>query len=296
MNDIVVEAEPQIAIIGPEGVPLRFPRATIGERGIAFCLDLVLLYLTAVVVLIFVGLAGAMMMMMSVVGLGIVLAFVIQHGYFIMFESLWQGATPGKRLMNLKVISRDGAGLTTEAVIGRNLMRDVELFIPLSMVAAPEQVLGDAPWWMLLPTMLWLAVMFLMPLLSKENTRVGDLVGGTLVVRVPKAELIADEAARVSLPPYAPDAGTLLFTLKQLDFYGEKELETLAELIRKTETGKASLHDLQVVAITIAKKIGFTDVVPHQEPERFLRAFYKQQRGHLEKKLLFGKRKASKHE
>ncbi len=289
-----IASEGTLEIIGPEGVPLSFPRATILERFIAFALDLLLLYLCVFCALIFFLLAGAFAGLASVMGVGLVLAFLIQHFYFIFFETHWQGSTPGKRLIGLKVVSRDGAGLSTDGVVARNLMRDIELFVPAALLAAPEQVYGNAPWWLLLPTSLWLLVMVFLPVLTQERSRVGDLVGGTLVVRIPVGQLRDDEAARVSLPPFAPNADVLTFSLQQLEHYGERELETLAELIRKADQLKATVEDLQVVAVTIAQKIGFGGPVPHSEPERFLRSFYKQQRAHLERKLLYGKRKTSK--
>ncbi len=290
------EGELHLDVVGPEGVPLRFPAATISERAMAFGLDVAILLLSLSVVGILLLFAGAASGLASLVGIGLVAAFVIQHGYFVFFEIRWQGATPGKRLLKLKVVARDGTGLRPDAVLARNLMRDVELFLPLATIAAPEQVVGDAPWWMLAPTSLWLAVMLFLPVFAKERTRVGDLVGGTLVVRVPEAELARDEAARTSLVPDASPTDVLTFSHAQLEHYGERELETLADLMRKHDQGKASLQDLQVVARTIAQKIGFRGPSPSEDSARFLRSFYKQQRGHLEKKLLFGKRKASKYD
>ena len=285
-----------IEIIGPEGVPLHFPAATLSERVMAFGVDMALLFLGVACVLILFVMAGAGSGSASIMGIGIVLAFLIQHGYFIVFETHWQGATPGKRLLRLKVVSRDGAGLQTDAVIARNLMRDVELFVPAAAVSAPEQLYGDAPWWMIAPTAIWLLVMLLMPVLSRERTRVGDLVGGTLVVRIPKAELQSDEAARSSLMPGLPQGDAITFTTQQLGHYGERELETLADLIRKIDQGKVTPYDLQIVATTIAQKIGFGGDLPNRLPERFLRSFYKQQRAHLERRLLFGQRKSSKYD
>lgn len=288
--------EVELAIVGPEGVPLHFPAATVGERAMALGLDLLILFLTVVVVAIGFFALGAFTGVISFVGLALISAFLIQHGYFIFFETHWQGATPGKRLMKIKVVSRDGGGLRTDAIIARNLMRDVELFLPLAIVSAPEQVFGDAPWWMLLPTILWLLAMMLLPFFAKERTRVGDLIGGTLVVRIPEAELVHDEAARTSLLPDAPGEtrDVLTFTLAQLEHYGERELETLADVMRKHEQSKASVADLRVIAKAIAQKIGFGGPLPTSEPARFLRSFYKQQRAHLERKLLFGRRKTSK--
>lgn len=284
-----------LEIIGPEGVPLHFARAPLLERALAFFVDLGALFLLALIGGLLGFLMGAATGLLSVAGLGLIFFFVVRHGYFLFFETHWQGATPGKRLMKLKVVSRDGGGLTIDAIIARNLMRDMELFIPLVALGNPEQLFGRAPWWLLLAAAAWLGAMMLMPLLSRERTRLGDLVGGTLVVQTVKAPLLADEAGRVSLIPSAPGADVeIVFREEQLTTYGERELETLAELLRKAQQGHASEDDLRIVALTIARKVGYLGAAPNVDPGRFLRHFYRAQRAHLEGKLLLGKRKSSK--
>ncbi len=273
-----------LEIVGPEGVPLRFPAASLPERASAFFFDLFVIGCgIGALVLLLIGAAG------FGVGFPLVLIgfFVLRHFYFALFELLWRGATPGKRLLRIRVISRDGLGLRPEAVFARNLVRDVELFVPLVVLSAPEQVMGPAPGWLRLLMGLWVLVMAFMPVLTREGTRVGDLVGGTRVVRVPAADLVADAADRSSTAPAA-------FTEAQLAHYGEKELETLADLLRRFEERRAELSDLYVVSTTIARKIGYAGDQPAQDPPRFLRSFYQHQRAALERQLLFGTRKASK--
>lgn len=283
-----------LEVVGPEGVPLRFEAASVAERFVAYLFDLFLVALTGIVLYIGGFLATAVSGLGEPLALVIALAWLVWKFYFIGFEMWWQGATPGKRLLGLKVVSADGAGLTLDGIVARNLMRDLEVFLPLTILAAPEQVLGDAPWWLSLPAGGWIVVMIALPFFSRERTRVGDLVGGTRVVRVPKAALRRDEAVRHSLAPDAPIVDAWTFSNEQLGIYGEHELETLAALLRDTEAGKARPEDLRVVAHTIARKIGFRGSAPDEDPRRFLRAFYEQQRAHLERKLLFGQRKASK--
>ncbi len=287
-------SERSLELESPEGVVLRFPLAELPGRAIAFGMDL---FCIAAITLLLVILGG---MMAGLSGMAEPLAgvmigvFLVRHFYFVIFEVIWHGSTPGKRLMHLRVVSRDGSGLNVDAVVTRNLLRDVELFVPLALVAVPEQVFGEVPSWVWAPAVLWVLVVSLLPLLSRERTRAGDLAGGTVVVRVPRAELIADEAARTSMPPLA--AGAIALTAQQLSVYGEKELEILADLIRKIDDGKASIDDQAHIARTIAKKIGYDGPEPAREPTRFLTTFYKQQRAALEKRLLFGQRKASKHD
>jgi len=130
-------------------------------------------------------------------------------------------------------------------------------------------------------------VLSLLPVLTAERTRAGDLVAGTVVVRVPKAELLADEAATTA--PAPPE-----FTRAHLSVYGERELETLAAILRQVDDGRTTAADLRVIAQTIARKVGWDGPEPAGQPERFLRAFYRRQRARLEERLLFGERKASK--
>lgn len=287
-------SERRFELESPEAVVLRFPLAELPARVLAFGVDLFCIAaLTIVLVLAGALLSGLSGLAEPMAGVLIGL-FLVRQFYFVIFEVIWHGSTPGKRLMHLRVISRDGSGLNVDAVITRNLLRDAELFVPIALVAVPEQIFGEVPGWLWAPAVLWVGLVSLLPLLSRERTRAGDLAGGTVVVRVPRAELIADEAARTSLTPAA--SGAIELTAQQLSIYGEKELEILADLIRKIDDGRASIEDQAHIARTIAKKIGYDGPEPVREPTRFLTTFYKQQRAALEKRLLFGRRKASKHD
>ncbi|MDH5491450.1 MAG: RDD family protein [Myxococcales bacterium] len=290
------QKEPRtVEIICPEAIPLRFELGSITARTMAFFFDFFLLTFSGVIAIVGMVLLGILSGMLGPLGLGIVIFFILRQFYFALFETLWHGTTPGKRLLGLRVISKDGSSLGVDAVLTRNLMRDVELFLPLGIIAAPEQLFGDVPGWIVLPAIGWMLVIFALPLLNRERMRAGDLAAGTLVVFLPKPRLLFDEAARTS---YAPADGSpgLVFSPRQLSFYGEHELETLADLIRKIDEGKVEFADQTIIASTIAKKIGFEGLEPWQMPTLFLRAFYKQQRAELEKALLFGKRKANKWE
>ena len=78
--------------------------------------------------------------------------FVVRNLYFIHFELSWRGATPGKRIVGIRVIDRRGGPLLPAAVIARNLTREVEIFIPLrvliSATARPDPpALGVSGFW-----------------------------------------------------------------------------------------------------------------------------------------------------
>ena len=77
----------------------------------------------------------------------VIFAFLARYGYFLAFELGPRGATPGKRLIGIRVASRDGGRLTAEAVIARNLLRDIELFLPLAFIQiAPTGAAGSGQW------------------------------------------------------------------------------------------------------------------------------------------------------
>jgi uncharacterized RDD family membrane protein YckC len=289
MSDAILQrGDRHVRLLAPEGTELSFPLASVGERAIAYMLDVLLSQL----VLLFFVVLGLMSALVTasehVVALVILGAFMIRHGYFLFFETRFQGSTPGKRVLGLRVVSRDCAQLGLDAIVARNVMRDLEVFLPLALLVAPEAAIGRAPAWLSYPAVGWILVVALLPLITRERTRAGDLVAGTVVVRIPKTALTRDEARGTR-------GARLRFTREQLSVYGEHELETLAGLLRSFEAGKADEDDLRLVAETIARRIGWDGDEPRRVPGTFLRAFYRDQRTELERALVLGRRIADKH-
>ena len=234
--------ERSIEVVGPEGVPMSFPIASVTERAIAFGVDLTAIVLLTVLMILPAIFIGAL----AVDAFGVLMLlsfFVIRYFYFFFFESRWRGTTPGKRLLNLRVISHNGERLGIDAIFARNLMRDVELFVPLSAWIMPETLVGQSPAWLWLPATGWIFAMAALPFFTKERVRSGDLVAGTRVVRVPKPALLADNASIAG----AGDS-QIFFSHQQLSTYGEHELETLATIIRDNEEGKMEIEDLRIVS------------------------------------------------
>ena len=66
-------------------------------------------------------------------------------------------ATPGKRIMGLRVASRDGGRLKAEAVFSRNAMRELEVFLPLSVLGARASE-GGVDSWLYLLGFVWAGV------------------------------------------------------------------------------------------------------------------------------------------
>lgn len=278
-------------LVTPEGLALPLTVAARGARAGALILDIVILFaglLGFLVLLSFLGLgifglgpdiggeAGPVIQLLLVVV--ILTLFLARYGYFLWFELGPRAATPGKRIVGLRVAARDGGRLTAEMVIARNLVRDVELFLPLFFILGGGQGAGIAG----VSAFVWLLVFLLFPLFNKDGLRAGDLVAGTWVVEAQRAKL--KEA--MSLAPDRQDQ--YQFGEAELSVYGEHELQVLEGVLRRNR--KESLRE---VAEAITAKIGWQ--LGNGDEREFLEAFYAALREHLEKKMRFGERKQDKY-
>jgi uncharacterized RDD family membrane protein YckC len=291
MTDSAAIAVPGLRrIVTPEGVALGVTLADRGSRAAAFLVDM-LLIVAGVVGLVLAG----WLLTAAISGWGLAAAmlgfFVLRNFYFSFFELRGRGVTPGKRLLRLRVIDRTGGPLRPDAVVARNLMREIEVFVPLSLLATP-QLTGDAAIAQAL-LILWAAIFVLMPFLNRDRLRLGDLVGGTMVIAVPRAALASDIAG--ASPSGAPKASARYgFSDAQLEIYGIYELQTLEGVLRRTDPQSATTR--QEIARRIQTRIGWEGQTLPSDADRFLEDFYIAQRARLERKLLFGVRRKDKHD
>ena len=277
-------------IITPEGIPLRLETARGGERASAFVIDTALQMVTLILVLILARLA-AMTGGPWVMAFAMILAFALRNFYFLLFELRWQGSTPGKKRLGIRVMDARGGPLRSEAIVVRNLMREVEVWLPFFVLMMPEALWPDAPGWARGTCLLWLLIFAFFPLFNRDRLRIGDLVAGTLVVVSPRAMLLPDIGGReVRRKAQAAEEATPRFTDRQLSIDGEYELQVLEEVLRRTDEHRRQA--MRAVHGKIVKKIRYTgEKIP---PDQFLREFYTALRAHLEKKMLLGKRKKDK--
>ncbi len=142
----------------PENVEFEFERAGIASRAAAWLID-------CAVIAALMALAGLVLLIVGVltgglgVGLSLLAAFAVQWGYFVFFEWVLDGRTPGKSVMGLRTIQERGVRITFYQSAVRNLLRVVD-FLPgaygMGVVSA---------------------------LLDRSGRRLGDLAAGTIVVR-----------------------------------------------------------------------------------------------------------------
>ncbi|MBP6011453.1 MAG: RDD family protein [Alphaproteobacteria bacterium] len=207
--------------------------------------------------------------------------FMLRNFYFTLFECGRRSATPGKRIMGLRVVARDGAALTADAVVARNAMRELELYMPTIFLFSRGESIEA---WIILAGIVWCGVFVLFPLFNRDRLRAGDFIAGTWVLKAPKQMLLAD------LTTDKPADAEYAFQPAQLDVYGVKELQVLEQVLRTAEP-----EAMSAVADQIRAKIGWK--TRSSESDRaFLSAYYASLRRRLEQRLLFGKRKRDKHD
>jgi uncharacterized RDD family membrane protein YckC len=176
----------------PESVALRYELAGLGSRFLALVIDQLLqiailaaVFATAFSLLTRVSVARAaagapgMKFAESIaIAFVVVVVFAAFFGYFIAFETLWNGQTPGKRAVGIRVVRDGGYPVDFGAALIRNLIRVGEMALGYYAVSAVSMLLSD------------------------ENKRLGDYAAGTIVVRDARLEL--GSAAATAAPVYAP--------------------------------------------------------------------------------------------
>jgi uncharacterized RDD family membrane protein YckC len=176
----------------PEQIPLEFPLAGIGSRSLALAVDSCIQAGAGLALIASAYAVGARASKMPTKGAWtlavlVLLWFLVQFGYFAVFESTWNGQTPGKRLSHLRVIQDSGRPITVYEAVARNLLRIVDS----------------------LPVLYGVAI--ISALLSAQSKRLGDFVAGTVVVREKPAVL--DSGFRWDL---APSPGDSRYDVSQL--------------------------------------------------------------------------------
>ena len=275
-------------LVTPEGVNLGVRLADVSTRFGALTLDVLIMVVTLIAGFLIIASAGVQVQAQNISVLLILFIFIVRNFYFMLFEMSPRAATPGKMMLGLRVANRTGARLATSAVFARNAMREIELFIPLTLLFGGSAIFGgeDAvSGWLWLLAVTWFLIFALFPLTNRDRLRVGDLIAGTWVVRSPKPVLLPDLSESTEAR-----SGRYAFNPAQLGAYGVHELHVLEDVLRAGDP-----RTLREVAERIAEKIGW-DTRPGETPEGFLRAYYAGLRGQLEAGLLMGRRRADKHD
>lgn len=223
----------------PEHVRFRYRVAGPARRGLAYLVDLILRAVVLVLLWVLLALASPKSVDDQRFGSGIILmaAFILEWGYYVVFEMSWSGRTPGKRLLRLRTITVGGHPLGFVDSLLRNLLRAAD-FLPAGYALGLLCMAAD-----------------------DRFRRLGDRVAGTMVVLEDAATL---PRPLVLSPPASAEELSLLPSRPRLSAW---ERESLELFLRRTDLGPARRQELaDMVAPALSRRLG----VPPMDPVRFL--------------------------
>jgi uncharacterized RDD family membrane protein YckC len=212
-----VELFKKIKVITPESVELEFTLAGIGSRGLALLIDS-LLVMVGIALFWFSGSLFATQLLLTIapssyggtivwlLAIAVLGTFLISAGYFVTFETLRQGQTPGKRYTQIRVIRDDGrpVGLTQSAL--RALLRPLDDF--LFWVVGTVLILFD-----------------------QNEKRLGDLVAGTLVIQEERSAV----KRRIDLSSSASDLAQQLSTVSDMTQLLPDDFAVVREFLQRRD-------------------------------------------------------------
>lgn len=183
----------------PEQIDLQYDLAGLGSRFMAIVFDTLIQGVVTVALIAVFGFGAALFgsgardllgrngSLVASVGIALIilLTFVLTWGYFLVFELIWNGQTPGKRLAGIRVLTTRGEPVTLVHALVRNLLRLVDM-LPASYTIGVISIL-----------------------VTRRCQRLGDIAAGTVVVRERHAELprmLPPLDPALALPPHLAGA------------------------------------------------------------------------------------------
>ena len=176
-----------------------------------------------------------------VIALFVLAQFAIETGYFIFWEMLTRGRSPGKALAGLRVVQRNGLPIELGSTMVRNLMRIVDL-LPANYVVG-----------------------LISMLLSPSGERLGDHAAGTIVIRLDRPPAAPEIQASVS-----PES--LSLTREQLARIGPREIRLVRGTLRRLSTIPEDRREPLLAEVTesLRQRLELTEL-PRSDRQEFLR-------------------------
>lgn len=228
----------QLYIETPENISFQYDVAGLGSRFLAILIDsLVQGAVYALLIFAFAissaAAAGTSTRLPSDLGNVLAVAiliviFLIQFGYFIVFEIALNGQTPGKRLIGLRVIKENGYPLAVLDSIVRNIVRVIDFF-PFAYGVGVIAMFTNA-----------------------RAKRLGDYAAGTIVVQVREQVKLSDLAkpSSTQITPATAEAD-VAGEMPGIENLRESDIEMIESFFRR----RTELRNAEGIAVTIARAI-----------------------------------------
>lgn len=223
----------------PENIRFGYDVADIGSRFLAIAIDSLIQGVIYVVLFFSLVILANQMTAFDIpqpvndaLGIGVVVAlFIIQFGYFMFFEIIWNGQTPGKRLFELRVIKDNSYPLAPLDSVIRNLVRIIDFF-PFAYGVG-------------------LVTMFF----NARAKRLGDFAASTIVVKMRRQVRLQDlqPVAPASSPP--PTAAPAPLGMTQLD---AQDIALVESFFQR----QAALTNRDALALQLAQRLAIKMGVP----------------------------------
>jgi uncharacterized RDD family membrane protein YckC len=154
-----------LTIETPEGISFTYELASLSDRAFAFLLDM-LIRIGIVLVLGFIGLIAWGVGFKGFAGIWLIIFFVVEWGYYVFWEQLWDGQSPGKRVFGLRVVRAEGHPIGFFDSALRNLLRAADI-LPFTYAVGAISAFA-----------------------TRHFQRLGDLAAGTVVIREKQRGLV----------------------------------------------------------------------------------------------------------
>ena len=242
----------------PESVELEFTLAGIGNRAFALLID----YLTlgaalflSVVISIFLTYqisnaenilgASASKLIQWLWAIELLISFSIYVGYFVLFETIWQGQTPGKKRAHIRVICDDGKPAGIAQATLRALLRPVDDFF-------------------------FVGVFFIV--LGKKEKRIGDIIAGTIVVQEEKPI----QKAEFSIPQQSEDLAIKLGITTDFHRLSPENFAIIRNYLQRRDImiAKARRELARKLALQVKEILELEEIPPDTTANNFLEAVY----------------------
>jgi uncharacterized RDD family membrane protein YckC len=242
----------KIVLQTPESVELEFYLAGIGNRTYALTIDYLIWVAVLIVTLIFFAVINYNLDFLNnditalwAVAIQLIIFFIIYVGYFVFFEVVWQGQTPGKKVAKIRVVCDDGRTIGLPQATIRALLRPFDdlFFIGLFLI-----------------------------ILGKKEKRLGDLVAGTIVIQ----EDSAIKSQKFVVAPAAEPLAEYLKNNAEIDRLLPDDFATVKEYLQRQKDmiPAARLALAKQLAYRIKDIIGLEDVPENVTASIFLEAVY----------------------
>ncbi|MBE9224816.1 RDD family protein [Phormidium sp. LEGE 05292] len=244
----------RITLQTPESVELEFTLAGIGNRALALLMDYIALGFTLIVFWVAWGIFTVIItdtfrnvrnVGLWLFAIAFFLNFCIYMAYFVFFEVLWQGQTPGKRYTKIRVIRDDGRRIGIQQATLRSLLRPIDdiMFIGAFLI-----------------------------MLGRKEKRLGDMAAGTVVVQ----EEYLVVTTNFPISEKAKELATELPQIANLSLLLPDDFATIREYLqRRKDMATKAKNELSLhLARQIRNIIDLKDLPEGLTPDIFLEAVY----------------------